>query len=103
MATQNPLFLLDNEDTIYIWVSGLLEATGKSDDSTVASVRTLSPASTVESRMSGIGNDLSSQKEKVAQIKTMMQMLINNKVHGNEVASTPVLSKPPYLTGGSGP
>ena len=44
---------------------------------------------------------MTSQKYDLSQIKTMMQMLINNKGHGNAVVSLPGIHKPPNLTGGS--
>ena len=51
--------------------------------------------------MSKIEDDMISQRDDLSQIIFLMQILINNKVHGNVVARLPGLSKPPDTMGGS--
>ena len=41
--------------------------------------------------MSKIEYDMTSQKYNISQIKTIIQMVINNKGHGSVVLTTPVL------------
>ena len=46
--------------------------------------------------------DMTSQKYNLSQIKTMMQMLIDNKAHGNTVARPTGPPKPLDIQGGGG-
>ena len=52
--------------------------------------------------MSKMEKDVTSKKEDISQIKTMMQMLIDNKEHGNTVARPTGPPKPLDIQGGGG-
>ena len=52
--------------------------------------------------MSVTEDDMTSQKDNISQIKMMMHMIINNKGHGNSVASTPGFPNPIDPTGRKG-
>ena len=75
---------------------------GSSDASTVASGRTLLLDFNVESRMSKMEENMTSQKDDISQIKKMIQVLINNKGHLNQVSSPPGTLNLPDLSGGGG-
>ena len=50
--------------------------------------------------MSRMKEDMTSQKDDLSQIKTMIQMLINNKVQGNAVSIPPGTPNMPDYTSG---
>ena len=49
--------------------------------------------------MSKVEDNMTSPKEYISQIKTTMQIIINNKGHRNEVARPPGHTNPPDTTG----
>ena len=69
----------------------------------MASGRKISSVFRVESIISKIEHDMTSHKEDLSEIKTMIQMLINRQGNREMVARPPVLPKSPDTSGGGGP
>ena len=83
--------IFDYKYTFDIWNSCILEAIWYSNFLVLASGRKFSSVFRVESIISKIEHDMTSHKEDLSEIKTMIQMLINIQGNREMVARPPVL------------